>query len=615
VFLWTSASRKGEKAKVHAQSGPDGSFQLNVPAGDLKRGATIVATGPGLGLDWVELAKKPDGELTLRPPKDDVPIQGRVLDLEGRAVAGAVLEVTGLQRWPDGDLTPYVEAHKNAGDSPPNLPRLPHLSAAALEGPTTATTDAEGRFRLGGFGRERIVLLALRGKEIERRFLTVLTRAGIASPAKGWMFGPSFDLLVGPGKVIEGVVTEKGTGKPVAGVRVYGGMSDARTDKEGRYRLEGVGKRDHYHLSADGRPNYFSQMARQVADSPGLESIRVDFVLDRGTVLHGQVRDKATGKPVAGVVQYYAKGDNPHLKEYAAQGMGERVWAGPDGKFRILAIPGPGYLAVQAAPNRFARAVVPGWDGNGLATAPHYLFPHEYHAIVAINPAANEPETLRSTIDLVPGSTRAGKVVGPDGQPVTDVIAFGLTAIPDPGARTYPRPEIFGPPPSARLKTADFTVVGLNPDQPRYLVFIHPEKKLGKVLQVRGDEAGDLTVRLEPLGAIRGRVPGGAGLVVTPQPPLHFAFYKDYPIELVHQVYGEHRLTPRIPWLPETVKTDAEGKFQMEGLLPGLPYGLLVTDGPLAGGVMPSHSLRDIVVEAGKTRDVGDLPSGSGFGR
>src|SRR5262249_25605980 len=153
------------------------------------------------------------------------------------------------------------------------------------------------------------------------------------SPAKSWLFGPMFDLLVGPGKVIEGTVTEKGTGRPVAGVRVYGGMSEARTDAEGRYRLEGVGKRGHYLLSPDGRPNYFSEMARQVADSPGLEPIRVDFVLDRGTVLTGQLRDRSTGKPVAGVVQYYAKGDNPHLKNYTAQGLGEMGWAGPDGKF------------------------------------------------------------------------------------------------------------------------------------------------------------------------------------------------------------------------------------------------------------------------------------------
>src|SRR5262249_51185567 len=128
------------------------------------------------------------------------------------------------------------------------------------------------------------------------------------------------------------------------------------------------------------------------------------------------------------------------------------------------------------------------------------------------------------------------------------------------------------------------------------------------------DEAGDLTIRLEPLGTIRGRVNQGPDLFVTPQPAQVFAFYKDYPFELLHHNYTDRlRPTPRIPWLPEIAKTDADGRFQMEGLLPGLPYELQVTDAPPGPGVTPSHFKRGIVVEAGKTKDVGDLTSGTGF--
>src|SRR5262249_34535024 len=178
-----------------------------------------------------------------------------------------------------------------------------------------------------------------------------------------------------------------------------------------------VGKQEQYFVSAVGGPNHFYQMAQKVADTPGLEPVRVDFELDRGLELRGRLRDKATGQPVSGVVHYYAKGDNPHLKNYTAEGLGSRAGAGPDGTFRILAIPGPGYLAVQAAQNRYARATVEGWDGSLLGAVPHYLEPTDYHVILPINPREKEAESPHYEVELVAGLTKSGTVVGPDGQP------------------------------------------------------------------------------------------------------------------------------------------------------------------------------------------------------
>ena len=40
------------------------------------------------------------------------------------------------------------------------------------------------------------------------------------------------------------------------------------------------------------------------------------------------------------------------------------------------------------------------------------------------------------------------------------------------------------------LSSASFTVGGLSAKRPRTLVFVHPEKKLGKVHKLRGDEKG-----------------------------------------------------------------------------------------------------------------------------
>src|SRR5262249_21129335 len=155
------------------------------------------------------------------------------------------------------------------------------------------------------------------------------------------------------------------------------------------------------------------------------------------------------------------------------------------------------------------------------------------------DPDEKKPTSLKCDIALEPGLSRPGSLVGPDGKPVTGAIAFGLTAVPDPGSRTFPRQPRYGPPPPDRLQPSTFTALGIDPKQPRHLVFLHPEKKLGKLVKLRPDEKGPLTVKLEPLGAISGRVRGEDGKpapdhVVTPGPPNLFAFYHDYPIELLH---------------------------------------------------------------------------------
>src|SRR5262249_41968456 len=202
--------------------------------------------------------------------------------------------------------------------------------------------------------------------------------------------------------------------------------------------------------------------------------------------------------------------------------------------------------------------------------------------------------------------------VGPDGKPVTDVIAFGLTAVPDPGGRTVPRQSRFGPLPPDRLKTSTFTAVGLNPKEPRHLVFLHPEKNLGNLVKVRGDEKGPWTVQLEPLGSISGRVRTGEGKpaadrAVTPTPPYLFAFYRDYPIELLHNDPSQRHMGRLIRWLPEGATTDAEGKFRLGGLVPGLKYRLMVKERGAPLSAIPSHTREDVVTESGKTTDLGDL--------
>jgi hypothetical protein len=514
-----------------------------------------------------------------------------------------------------GNLNAYLEAWSNIMYGLP-VPPLASLPPEALGVPATKT-DRDGRFRLAGFGRERTVELILGGRGIEQQWVRVITRPGFKK-ARG-AHGPKFQLLVGPGKEMVGVVRDNATGRPVAGAQVSSHLGQVRTDERGRFRIEGLRKQPQYLVWASS-PDCFPAM-QQVKDTPGRDPVRVELKVQRGILVEGRLRDRATGKPVSGVVNYYVRSDNPQLKKYAfSPGVGLRPGsAGPDGKFRVLAIPGPGYMAVQADRNRYTRAAVKGWNGAALETAPHYLFPHYYHAIVPIDPDENKSATRKVGVALDPGLSKSGSVVGPDGKPVAGATVFGLTAIPDPGSRTFPRPSRFGDPPTHRLEGSSFTAVGLDPKAPRHLVFIHPSKKLGKVVRVRGDEKGPLVVRLEPLGDVRGRVltPEGQSAgerLVAPIPPGLFAFYKDYPIELLHNdQHQPQRMGRLIRWLPDLARTDARGAFHIGGLIPGFKYTLRVTDQPYGPGVAPSHWLEGVTVPPGKTRDLGDLKGSKKF--
>ena len=113
----------------------------------------IVAWAPGFGPAWPEtLAKDVTEDKPLRLVRDDVPITGRVVDLEGRAVREASIRVH------------MVELTKT---------QLPGCEPAVSN---TATTDRDGRFRLTGVGRDRLAILDIRGPSIAFRRVQVMTR-------------------------------------------------------------------------------------------------------------------------------------------------------------------------------------------------------------------------------------------------------------------------------------------------------------------------------------------------------------------------------------------------------------------------------------------------------
>src|SRR5262249_30019004 len=150
-----------------------------------------------------------------------------------------------------------------------------------LDVPATVTTDAEGRFRLTGFGRERVLRLSIRGPSIAHMDVFAVTRAG---PENGWIprnwglydaRGPS---LAVPCEPIIGTLRDRRTGKPLAGITVAasaGQWCETRTDAQGRYRILGVAKSKEYDVGAGGMP-YINCSRNHIADTPGLEPLTVN---------------------------------------------------------------------------------------------------------------------------------------------------------------------------------------------------------------------------------------------------------------------------------------------------------------------------------------------------
>src|SRR5262249_30357512 len=110
LAVWSRGPTKKELS-VRATTKADGSFSVTTSAAEALWEGVLVATAPRHGPDWVRLdTVAPGKKVELRLPKDDLPITGRVLDLEGRPVAGVRVDVILLGKMPDGgDLKSWVD--------------------------------------------------------------------------------------------------------------------------------------------------------------------------------------------------------------------------------------------------------------------------------------------------------------------------------------------------------------------------------------------------------------------------------------------------------------------------------------------------------------------------
>ena len=85
--------------------------------------AQVVAIAAGFGLGWVDASNEENAninprDLTIRLTRADAPISGRIVDLEGRPVAGATIRPEEILEPEKDDLSAWIGAEMSGpGDS------------------------------------------------------------------------------------------------------------------------------------------------------------------------------------------------------------------------------------------------------------------------------------------------------------------------------------------------------------------------------------------------------------------------------------------------------------------------------------------------------------------
>ncbi|AGA31133.1 sigma-70 family RNA polymerase sigma factor [Singulisphaera acidiphila] len=602
----TGLAKPAEGGEPTAKSGTDGRFTLTVPRdvidmlsqGLARRASRVVASASGFGLGWAEAGSRSDNvhDVTIRMVEDDVPLEGRVLDLEGRPIAGALVRTSDVFDPPGRDLSPWIETFKNGVNGP-----YDGLDSMPLQ--LTRTTGPDGRFRLDGVGRERVVMFTIFGPTIEltRGFAmtkeTPPIRAAnprIIAPKTVVYHGCRFDYIAAPGRVVTGVVRDQDTAAPLVGVEIHGMSFDssnlayykevnAISDEQGRYRLVGLGQADHYRLFAtpgQGQPYPTAEFIEK-STAFGSQSAIIDLRLKRGILVRGRVTDKATGKPLVASVVSFALRDNPHVKDFPAFGKAyePRAYTDAEGRFEIAALPGPGILAARGYSDGYLSGVgaeaIPGMNsGLSVSALPHDVSPSHYHVFASLDfePGA-EPVTCDMQCD--PGRSLSGTIVDPEGKPITGVWAHGLKPV-----------QIINHP---ALETDQFQAIALDSKHPRRLYFFHEGRGLSGSVVVKGTESGPLVVQLQPQGVITGRIVDDDG---EPKTRLELRSFNKPELNLLR---GDILKGGRV---------DSEGRFRLV-VVPGLAYGAsAITE--------QSPGVRVRLFEAenlgpGEIRDLGDL--------
>lgn len=640
--------REPEETPVRATTDEEGTFAFtlsersipksaNFPRlGDAVNMGTVIAKADGLAWAWDHFRRETT-HVELKCAREAGPLTGRIVDLQGQPIAGVQVMPMGLSVPLPQDVEPLGAINKVSL----------FVGKRRIRTLPTATTDAEGRFRLDGFAERQVVELRLQGDGIETSEVYFLAGKhekiplpeGKSQPDKNGrpraiMKANGDDYAVAPGIIVAGTVRDAASGKPIPGAMVETRTrqgadydpSDPRiirgaTDADGRYRLAGLSRgvgwfiRFSGGIGEDNLP--YVPTVIKVPEAKAFVLATVDAALARGVWIDLTTIDRATDKPLPGEITYYVVPDNkpgpkdndgqkpvPDLRPLAER-YGGNDWMIPvnqDGHLRLVATPDrAAIISFRANGGSFPTAV-------DQATRSLNVRRGFAHAFVDVHPTSGSGP-LNVEIALDSSRRVKGKLVWPEGEPAS-VLAIGLN-------------DDWYDHPSPVPKLGEFEVLGVEPGKPRLVCFHQPKQQLAAFVVVRGDEKEVIEVKLQPAATVKGRLLGPDGL------PL-----KNVPLDMIEipprrrdqarrldtvglivsritQITGDGKV--RVNETSPVPMTDDDGRFSISGLVPGLKHNLVWVELPVRGvnaeykTGLKGLVFRDMIFKPGETKDLGDV--------
>jgi RNA polymerase sigma factor (sigma-70 family) len=636
LLLWLDGKTESlGKTKV------DGTFAVKVPM--KAPWSYLVARAKGHGFDFVMPAMNTPSEVDFKLPTDN-PVRGRVIDMQGRPVVGACVDVRKVTTYekhpPERYLNRWTKEGREHGIPLPGGDRSLSLAEDPAKGrhvdsPFMVKTGKDGKFEIAGLGADRLLDLTITGAGIADTRIGVMNRArfdpkpfnedqhdrermrdSFVKHARR-LFGPEPVAIVEHEKIIRGRVTDH-LGQPRAGVLVVFSRPNERdlnpdyntatTGKDGRYEIRGARKHKGYMVEcfADPKAGLLPCQAF-AADTVGYAPITLDLKCAKGVVITGKVKDKSTGTPISASVHVVVLANNPFVKDYppfthSASLASAQNYPDKDGRFRFVTIAGPVLLMAGPSSSDSCRVYKP------MKADPKY--PEYFHtkfgtlgyygldsSLGFVNGCwckvivGKKSDTeIHVDVELERGTSMTVRVVDASGKPVMGTHATGVTHIDYENAR--PSPD-----------TDALTVYNVEPEKDRLVAVAHARRKLLGTLVVKAADK-EPVVKLGPGGSVSGRVVGAdgkpiAGMTVN----LHYA--RREVCEVSHVLDGEESRIGRC--LPRQAVTGADGTFRFDGLFPGFEFRLLFQKGKKQYGPDYEKAAKRSIAKHGDERKLGDV--------
>ena len=581
---------------ARGETDADGSFRL-AAAFDEDRYAKfdgvfvhLVVQAPGFGMLGRQLEAKDLGrDLALQLPREQV-IRGRLITPGGMPAEGVRVALGGFH---NDEKNQGVYSGGSRDDD-----------EVAEYWPRPIRTDVDGRFTIRGVPVGVYATVSFRHPEYAVDEVTVNTipERTLSPGIRGFDIvpvEPDFEHALEPARPVEGRVTDKATGAPLADVpiemipmRRHGGQTfSTRTDADGRYRVSGHTTDGTYFIHAypPADSGYLSLTELRTGSEVVGRTLKVDMALDRGRLISGRVVDQDTKAPVAGAaVVYQPRRKNPNnSRNYDLRNP---VLADADGRFRVTALPGEGFLAVEAASDAYIRV---SGDSSNRSRG---MYPH---GLLNVD-VPKDGEVPPVEIPLRKGKPLEARVLDPDGRPLEGFLAkyAGINAcLVDDWEQGKPFTE------------GRFRIPGADPDRTYRVFFVSIARRLGAVAELKLDPSGKpLEVRLQPTATIKGRVVEAGGgppreaqayprMLLRPERKEYTredlfdgaiaCFYSNF---LSNEAFYFHRDQPA-----------KDGSFSFEGLVPGVGFQIAI------GTADRSASTLVWDLKPGEVRDVGTL--------